>query len=149
MENLTFHLGGAERDYVEVAVRARSYPTATDYWDGNWLRSEVRIQAGGFSAGFEASFRAEEFARFLGELEALYTSLNGVAAFTTLEEQLKLELTGDGKGHVEVRGQARDVAGTGHLLRFRLHTDQTLLSAVLADLRRLVAAFPVVSAGTA
>ena len=46
----------------------------------------------------------------------------------TMEEQLKLELDGDGRGHVTCRGEARDVAGTGNVLRFELALDQTQLS---------------------
>jgi len=142
-------LGGAEREFVEVTVRGRSHPRATDYWDGNWLRSEVRIKVGGFLGGFEADFRSEEFARFLVELEQLYASLSGRAVFATLEEQLRLELDGDGKGHIELRGQARDQAGTGHQLTFRLQLDQTVLGAALEEMRSLVAAYPIVSADTA
>jgi hypothetical protein len=149
VNGLAFHLGGQEREFVDVTVKGRSHPKATDYWDGNWLRSEVRVVAGGFRGAFEADFRAEEFARFLKELEALYASLRGAAVFATLEEQLRLELDGDGRGHIAVRGQARDQAGTGHQLLFRLQLDQTMLSAVLDDLRRLVAAYPTISAGTA
>ena len=149
MEHLGFRMGGAEREFVAVVVQRRSYPTATDYWDGNWLTSEVRLQMGGFSGRFEASLRAEEFVRFLTELKRLRESLHGQAVFATLEEQLRLELEGDGKGHIVVRGHARDEAGTGHQVKFRLQADQTMLQCVIADLQRVAVAYPVVSEGTA
>ena len=137
-------VGDANGEHVLVRLLRRAHPQAHDYWDGNWIACEVSVRAGAFRATFTADLRAEEFQRFLGEVRLLQTSLEGVARFETMEEQLTLSLTRSIKGRVQVAGVARDVAGTGNELRFEFDIDQTYLPALSGGLERGLANFPVV-----
>ena len=38
----TVQIGVESHDHIEIKVVSRLYPQETDYWDGNWLSSEVR-----------------------------------------------------------------------------------------------------------
>jgi hypothetical protein len=136
-----FRVGGREAEHIEVWVVSRS--TAPDYWDGNWLSCQVRIASGGFRGRYPANLRTEELERFHAEVQVLYESLTGAAHLQTMEEQLTLELEGDGRGHVQCRGEARDVAGTGNLLRFLLMLDQTQLFGTMVQLSELLNLYPV------
>ena len=135
------HIGGAQREFVELHVLSRS--SAADYWDGNWLACEVSVAVGGFRGRFEASLRTDEFLRFEEQARKLYETLNGTAEFAAMEEQVCLELLGDGRGHVQCRGTVRDVAGTGNQLSFSLNLDQTQLFGTVAQLAELLNRFPV------
>lgn len=135
------HLGGDKRDYVTIRVNSRS--NAPDYWDGNWMVCIVEVHAGGFRGQFEANLRTDEFERFHNEVKPLYDKLTGKAAFRAMEEQLVLELEGDGRGHIHIRGQACDMAGTGNTLNFKLDIDQTQLFGTMAQVGELLNRFPV------
>jgi hypothetical protein len=56
---------------------------------------------------------------------------------------LSLRLTGDGKGHVELRGEVSDQAGVGNRLHFTLQFDQSQLRASIHELERATSEFPV------
>jgi hypothetical protein len=76
----------------------------------------------------------------------LERTLEGGATFTTMEGQLSVTLSGDGKGHVHVQGTAADEPGTGNRLEFGFDVDQTYLPGIAETLEHFLAAFPVVAA---
>ena len=139
-------IGDAGANHVLIRPIRRSHPGLFDHVDGNWIDCELEIAAGGFRGHFRADMRAEEFAGFLTEVLALNRTLEGAAALTTMEGQLAVSLTGDGEGHIHVRGTAVDETGTGNRLEFRFEIDQTYLQPIAQSLEHVLAAFPVVAA---
>ena len=137
-------IGDSEGEHVLIRPLSRSHPGLFDYEDGNWIASELHIAAGGFRGSFRADLRSEEFHTFLEEMEALSRTLQGTARFATMEGQIALSLTGDGKGHVHLDGEAIDYAATGNRLQFHLDIDQTYLPEICRSLEYLLAAFPVI-----
>ena len=135
-------IGDPDGQRVLIQPQGRKHPGLFDYWDGNWIACEIHISAGGFRGGFEASLRSDEFQAFLTELESLDQTLEGTAAFSTMEGQLALAMTGDGKGHVRVRGEAQDLPG-GNRLQFEFDIDQTSIAEICRALERFMIAFPV------
>jgi hypothetical protein len=144
MEPAGFRLGGEAAEYVELTILGRSNPGATDFWDGNWLVTEVQLQSGGFTGAFKANLRTHEIADFAAELRGLHTALRGSAELRTMEQQLKLSFTGDGRGHLNVQCEAHDQAGCGNQLRFELSTDQTELPPLLRQLDDVLSRYPVI-----
>ena len=69
-----------------------------------------------------------ELRRFAQEIDALRRKLSGTAELNPLEPNLRLALTGDGKGHVRVDGTARIHFDTGTRLDFSFEIDQTFLA---------------------
>lgn len=101
-----------------------------------WFGAEVEVRCDGWHGKFGASFMQGELSRFARELRTLYEQLNGEAILVPLEPNLELSFACDGKGHVEVKGTARNNFHTGTELSFRLDLDQTYLPAIakaLAD----------------
>jgi hypothetical protein len=126
---LAFCLG--EADHERVAVRIESiHPHNPDHW----VSVHVSVRAGGFSGEFSADFTASEILAFRDEMRALYESLHGTAKFNTLEGQLDLTLTGNGRGGIAVAGTCMDRAGIGNRLGFSLALDQTYLAQTLRQL---------------
>ncbi len=138
----SFSFGGNERERLEVQVHAYERLPLGDYHDDNWLRVSVSIQAGAFSGTFGCAFLAPEFSEFRDSLQVLHKTLSGVARFSTIEDQLSLELTGNGRGHIALKGLALDVLGTGNRLEFHLDLDPGHLTAGLRGLDEIVGAFP-------
>ena len=140
---MTFSFGESENEHIEVDVLGYERAPVGEYWDDNWLTSQIRIRAGGFIGNINASILTGELAEFLTQLRPLNETLNGTVEFSTLEEQLHLVLTGDGMGHIELVGDVADQPGIGNRLTFTLQFDQSLLGNAVRDLEKATAAFPV------
>jgi hypothetical protein len=140
---MIFSFGQSENECVEIDVLRYERPLIGEYWDDNWLTVEIRVQAGGIHGKVTAAILTGEFEKFLSELRPLYETLSGSANFKTMEAQLTLILVGDGKGHIELRGEVTDQPGIGNRLNFVLQFDQTQLATSIRELERVMAQFPI------
>ena len=140
---MIFSFGHSERERIEVEVFGYERAPVGEYWDDNWLTVEIRVQAGGFKGKASAAILTGELASFLSQLRPLFETLGGTAKFETMENQLALQLTGNGKGHIELRGEVADHLGIGNRLHFTLQFDQTQLGASIRELEKVTTTFPV------
>ncbi|HEY6203915.1 MAG TPA: hypothetical protein VI056_12850 [Candidatus Limnocylindria bacterium] len=133
--------GGAE---IQIELVGRAHPEQQDYWDGNWLRTRVKVRAGGFHGEFEPELRVEEFVRLRDGVRVCMTDLRGTFVFETMEDQLEITAKGDGLGHFRAECRAEDVAGIGNELTFTIDLDQTYLPPLASQLDAALKVFPVV-----
>lgn len=142
---MIFSFGHSERERIEVDVLRYERAPVGEFHDDNWLNVDIRVQAGGFHGEIAATIITEELESFASQLRPLFNTLSGSARFSTLEEQLSLHLVGDGKGHIELRGEVADRRGTGNgnRLHFTLQFDQSQLGASIRELERVKSEFPV------
>jgi hypothetical protein len=137
-----FVLGSQESEHVSVQIFRPSNPR---HWGGSWVSGTITVRAGGFSGTITANLQAEDFVLFRDAVRRVHAELRGEAVFMTMEDQLELQLIGDGVGPLEIEGKVSDRAGwTGNTLTFHLSCDQSDLPPLLRDLDGLVAAFSVV-----
>jgi hypothetical protein len=135
---------GAVGCRVDVYVRGRMLPQTTDYWDGNWLESDIVVDVGAFHGKIAAALRVDELQRFRKELEAVYLKGAGEAHLASLEEWIALEVKVDDFGHVTVVGRIQDRPGMGNRLLFRIgELDQMDLPPVIEGLAAIEAAYPI------
>lgn len=57
-------IGAASSKQLSMHVTRREFPEASDYWDGNWVYTTIRIRAGAFRGEYEALLRTNELASF-------------------------------------------------------------------------------------
>src|SRR5436190_10246092 len=88
---------------IRIELLGLIYPNAELDWDENWVSSTVYVKAGAFSGVFKAEFLIVEFSSFKDQLVKLYDKLNGVAVFDALEEQVEINIIGDGIGHLKAK----------------------------------------------
>jgi hypothetical protein len=134
---------GDAGEQLRINVLGYERAPVGEYFDDNWLSVEVAVKAGGFAGSFSASFLTGELEALHQEAIKLYDLLTGRAQFKTLEEQLTLDLVGDGLGHIRLTGSAQDLAGLGNTLTFAFTFDQTQLRSTVQNLARVLNAFPV------
>ena len=120
-EAVSISFGHLERERLEFV-----FPSIRRDSEG-WLHPVVRISAGPFFGSANAYCELSDFTRLLPELQSLYDTLRGTATFETIEGQVAFTLTGDGLGHIELRGFLTDSAGGSNRLNFAIAFDQTLL----------------------
>jgi hypothetical protein len=140
---LEIHIGRSEHEFILLEVISRSYPSANDFYDGNWLNAKAVVKAGGFTGAVNGQLRADELASFQAELAKLYESLSGSAKLLTMEEWLSFEIIGDGRGHFSCTGEVTDEFVQGNTLKFNLDLDQTFFPEVLKSLEKVVSTFPI------
>jgi hypothetical protein len=141
-------IGGEVAEFLSLAIHGRQRPESADYWDGNWLTCDVEVAAGAFRGAFGRTIRKEDLERFRHQLVRLYAELSGTAALEVLEGWIALDLVGDGRGHLEAKGQLCDDPVYGNSLEFRLKLDQTYLPALIRQLNEACRAYPVIGQET-
>ena len=130
-------------NYIRIKLNGLNYPNAELDWDRNWLNTLIEVKAGAFSGSFKADFMTTDFQRFKNELEILYNNLNGKADFKSLENQVEINIKGNGFGHLEAACRLMDKVGTGNELECELFFDQTQIPKMLKDLEKITSEFPV------
>jgi hypothetical protein len=141
MKSIVF--GGQEHGRLEITVFGYERAVSGDCHDDNWLSVEVSVSCGAFSGKFPAAFLTGELESFQTQLISLYQTITGSARLETMEEQLQLEATGDGLGHINISGKAQDQTGIGNKLFFKFCIDQSQLQASVQSLVAATSAFPV------
>lgn len=138
-------IGNAHLNWLHIAVHSRSHPSATDFWDGGWLRTPITGSIGGFLIRVpDAQLRSDELQEFMNQLRALHQQLTGTARLRSMEDWLDLTITGDGSGRLTVEGAVSDCPGVGNTLSFNINGyDQTFLPDLLAQLDEVMASYPV------
>jgi hypothetical protein len=136
---------GNQRDsYIKIDVVSRTHPGCDDYWDGNWLNSEVRIRSGGFMGKANPKLRADEFRSFLQEVEALSASAKGTAKFRSMEENLEINITHYDKIGLVAKGTLIDRHDElGNKLAFSITVRDSELNHIADQLREIMGEFPV------
>ena len=143
-------VGAAPGDEFRIEVLGRQFPTATDFWDGNWLNTQVTARVGAFRCKVAGTIRTTEIKAFRVQLQRLYEELLGQATFATMERWIALSVVGDGRGHLRIEGELQDEPGCGNMLRFHLpEIDQTQLFDVIARLCEIEEEFPTIDAPAA
>jgi hypothetical protein len=140
---MTFSFGQSEHERIEIEVLRYERAPVGEYYDDNWLRAQIRVRAGGFRGQVDAAVLTGELSTFLTGLRPLHETLRGTAELSTMEQQLRLRLIGDRKGHIELTGEVADQPGIGNRLHFTLQIDQSQLGASIHELERVTAEFPV------
>src|SRR5262247_2409580 len=140
---MIFSFGQSQHERIEIdALRYEREPVG-EHFDDNWLTVLIFVRAGGFNGRIRATILTDELTTLLKQLCDLYETLAGTVEFTTMEEQLHLLFTGDGKGHIEVEGKLVDQPGIGNRLHFTLQFDQSQLEASIRELEKVISEFPV------
>jgi hypothetical protein len=120
-------IGKQGSEYVSIEIGGAPFE--------GWLTGTVAVSAGPWSGEFKAQFYVGELGRFGAEIEKLYQDLAGPAVFASMESNIEMTLTGDGKGHITAEGIARDGFVRDTYIRFELALDQTELPGIAAALR--------------
>src|SRR6185295_10495914 len=88
MDEPNLQIGG-----LKLWVRGRQFPSAQDYWDGNWLKVTARCDSASSTVSAAGPIvHLGELVQFLEECERLYESLSGIAKLDCMEPNLSVTL---------------------------------------------------------
>ncbi|MEO6788703.1 MAG: hypothetical protein ABI318_21485 [Chthoniobacteraceae bacterium] len=140
---MTFSFGQSQHERIEIDVQRYERSPVGNYDDDNWLTVRISVRAGGFRGEVEAAILTGELAAFLEPLRTLYDTLQSEVEFVTMEDQIRLRLIGNGKGHIKLLGEVTDQSGIGNQLHFTLRFDQSELAESIRELEKVTSQFPV------
>lgn len=130
-----------ESGKLEINIIKRSNEDAQDYWDGNWLDSEIIINTTGIRMCYGASLRVEELEKFYEDLIKLSKFTSNKIIFTTLEGQLFLEFSVAVGGQVVCQGRA--INQDDNSLNFHIKTDLISIDYFLTELKLSLKQYPL------
>ncbi len=78
------------------------------------------------------------------QLKLLYNKLDGSAVFNTIENQVNINIVGDGVGHLTAKCELMDFAGNGNVLLFTINFDQSHLPKIINQLEIITNRYPLV-----
>lgn len=127
-----FSIGYPDKERVEVTLIGPPADPKTEGYD--WVKALVQVEVGAFQGELEIYMCVSDMIRFKGELEPVYKNIEGVAEFTTIEEQLYIRIEVNKLGHVEASGYILDDLAFGNKLNFTIRYDQTLLWHTISEI---------------
>ena len=128
---------------IRISINGYERPDVRGNVDANWLNASAHIAIWGFRAEFPYDAYAPDLAKFLVELEALYSSMKGTATYCALENDITLECTIDRLGGVEWSGTAGYLHPNGAKLEFKFSSDQSYLPDLISQLTDVLKTYPV------
>lgn len=131
---------------VKINILKRANYTSHDYWDANWLESNIMIEIPDFKANYKTNLRVDDLQRFYDELIELSNFNKKRAEFKTLEKGLSLECVANSRGAVLCTGKAKNQYG--NCLYFEMETDIGSISSWISELRSALKKYPLVGKRT-
>lgn len=140
---MNIHLLG-EQEQTKITIVKRSYSASVDFWDANWLDTEITIKIPGYSAHFDAQLRTDEFRDFYKQLKNMNDKRKGKAELTSMEGVIEVQCRTNLLGQIAWQAKTQYPVGTGAVLTFEFASDQSYLPLLLRELENLLARYPVV-----
>jgi hypothetical protein len=108
--------------------------------DEDWVRVQLIASAPGFAADFEAWLQLEDLRRFKRQVEAIYSTLAGVAELSSAEPDICLKLAAASMGQVlgTYRFESEYREGGATILSGAVELDQSYLPALAASVENLI-----------
>ena len=129
---------------LRLFVDGYQFPDVDEYWDANWpnVRAEVELPGQSWVKAAGAFVMTAELARFRDELRMVYEQLDGEAGLWTIEPELKVRLTAQPNGGLEV-----EISLTPNQMTqehtFFVALDQSYLPPVINQINDILNRFPV------
>lgn len=140
MQASLFLLDMADKPTVFIGSGGGDHLSLTPVAEGTnarWFRAQIRIVCDGMSGTTDAYLQPGELAKFAEEVRKLHRNLVGPAKLSPLEPNIVVEMIGDGRGHIRVKGSAQNDFSRKTSLNFEFTIDQTYLSEIAETLEKL------------
>ncbi|MBD8015028.1 WapI family immunity protein [Planococcus wigleyi] len=128
---------------IEIKILERLYPESIGSWEGDWVKTAIRIEIPGYSANFLADLRAEELKEFRDQLAAMNQELKGTASLISIENAIEAKAVMDSFGGIYWEVSTRYPISTGAVLTFDFGSDQSYLNQLVKELDEVLSEFPV------
>jgi len=122
-------------------IEVYGFPDSTCSWGGYEVRAAIKIKSGSYRAIATLWTSTGELHTLLEALRICNEQLSGEVQWRTYEHNLELVIAYDKQGHVIVSGNFIEYHHSGNELQFKFATDQTYMSAAIAELHVIAAKY--------
>ena len=146
LEKPSLWLEPSDNEFIKIEILGYLYPKNDDYWEGNWLRIKVTIQAGAFNATYEGKLKTYNLKDFRRGLlrEIQYQEQRGVSAYLqSLENWIEMKIIGHGNGSFDVQCVACDNPPYGNKLIFKLQIEKNEIEQMIEQVDEIMNIYPV------
>ncbi len=126
-----------------IEVFGRLYPNETDCWDRNWLNTQVLVKTKEFSGKVSMKTLTDEFVSFYQALMLLTKGTNEDAEFTTMEDQLGINIHRQQKEKYLLKGKLVGTRPDGGLIEFIFHLTEDDLNKFIEDVYTITKEYPI------
>ena len=126
---------GSDAGFLALEFKGVEYDEPEPY---RWVKLHASFRFGAFMGHFPASFLTGEVRDLHAAGKTLYSTLQGLVEFRTLEGQVEFTLVMDPTGKLKFVGELIENMAVANRLKFETHLDQTYLVSVIAALDRVV-----------
>lgn len=134
-------LKGQHSELLEIKILQRLNANTNDYWDGNWLTSEINIEVAGFTAHYKACLRVEDFQNFLKGTINVQNHTADKVEFITMEGGLYLSFKLQKTGVLICSGKSTDA---GNSLEFNFSLDNIALNYLANQCEDILKEYPLI-----
>jgi hypothetical protein len=128
---------------LKLWVHGYQFPSADDYWDGNWLNVTATCSSDGATVQVQGFFiRTDEISEWQRTVDKLGADLIGEAKLACMEPYLSVTLTAGSLSGIEMEVRITP----NHLTqehRFEFSIDQSYLAPLSSQCTRILRAFPL------
>jgi hypothetical protein len=128
---------------LQIWVRSRERPEATDYWDANWISVTVHCGAKGADVWASGTFIfLTEIKDWADSCEQMYKTLSGEANLNCMEPELSVKMRMHELGHISIEvSLTPDCLTQEH--KFKFEVDQSYLPQLVNECRNVLAKYPI------
>ncbi|RFU69387.1 hypothetical protein [Bacillus sp. V59.32b] len=115
------------------------FPNETSYLGGYDVKGIVEIKSGNyFVKDAELWFSTGQVYQFFNQLQKCYNDLKGCVTFSESENNLKIDLSFNKFGQINIQGYFQEVAHQENILQFEFESEQSYLVSTLHQLQNIV-----------
>jgi hypothetical protein len=129
-------------DFGKIEINILSRNNSDDYWDGNWLYSNITINIGFFSANYNCNLRTDEFSLFNEKLEELLAEKITESQFSSMEDGLLLNFKKDLLGNFILNGEGKNDDNYNVSLLFKVSVDYNQMEQLRNSIYNLLQKYP-------
>ncbi len=138
----SFSIKGEGGNFLSITVTGYEYQSADNESDLNWLKGELALSIGAFSANYNLMLETYDLEELQKQLVSLNGSLAKKVSFSTTEEAISFEIQIGSTGLLDISGVAQDPR-TGSAFKFKFISDQSFIKPILEQLCEVTSAFPI------
>ena len=115
------------------------FPNQTSHLGGYDVKGKIEIKSGNYYVkGAELWFSTGQVYEFFIQLEKCNHNLKGNATFSESENILKLDLSFNRLGQINIQGHFQELAHQENILQFEIESDQSYLESTIQQLKNIV-----------
>ncbi len=115
------------------------FPNQTSYLGGYDVKGKIEIRSGNYYVkDAELWFSTGQVYEFFIRLQKCNQNLKGNATFSESENILKLDLSFNRLGQINIQGHFQELAHQENILQFEIESDQSYLESTIQQLKNIV-----------